>query len=323
MSRIIIGIHGLGNKPSAHLLDSWWRKSIHEGLGRIGKPHPFLKFELVYWAQYIYPKPLDYNLTDPEDPLFIPDPYLPATDHPEKKVPGLRKRLVDYLEKQIDKIFLSDDHVIDVSGITDMIIDHFFKDLHVYFTTEYAKGKVKPGKARKAIQKSLLKTLEKHKGKKILLLAHSMGSIIAFDVIANPDPDIRIDTFITVGSPLGIPAIKQKLLVERTGIKKLQTPETVSRKWYNFSDLEDRVAFDYDLSDDFLPNSAGIQSVNQEIYNDYFLNGERNPHKSYGYLRADPVAGAIAEFLDHGHSRPVQWIRHTFNKLYAQFRRNA
>ena len=78
MSRIIIGIHGLGNKPSAPLLESWWRKAIHEGLHRIGKPHPFLKFELVYWAHHIYPKPLDNNVSDPEDPLYIPDPYLPA-----------------------------------------------------------------------------------------------------------------------------------------------------------------------------------------------------------------------------------------------------
>ncbi len=322
MSRIIIGIHGLGNKPPAPLLASWWRKAIHEGLGRIGRPHPFLKFELVYWADHIYPEPLDYNISDPEDPLYIPDPYLPAGDLKDPKPPGLRKRLVEYLEKQINRIFLSDDHVIDVSGITDMIIDHFFKDLHVYFTTEYARGKITPGAARKAIQRSLLDTLAKHRGKKILLLAHSMGSIIAFDVLSQPGINTRIDTFVTVGSPLGIPAIKQKLLVETKRSEKLQTPEAITRNWFNFSDLEDRVAFDYDLSDDFIPNSHGVASINREVYNDYFLNDERNPHKSYGYLRAAPVSESIAEFLEQDRSGPSRWIRKLLNLYYGRFRRS-
>jgi hypothetical protein len=323
MSRIIIGIHGLGNKPPAPLLESWWRKSIHEGLGRIGKPHPFAKFELVYWARHIYEKPLDYNLTDPDDPLFIPDPYIPASGNPQIKIPGIRRRLFDYLEKQFDKIFLSDDHMIDVSGITDMIISHFFKDLHVYFTTVYAKGKIKPGKARRAIQRSLQQVLRKHQGKQILLIAHSMGSIIAFDVLSKSESDISVNTLITIGSPLGIPAIKQKLLAESNDTEKLHTPDSVRYKWCNFSDPEDRVAFDHDLNDDFLPNSNGVSPYDQEIYNDYIMNGERNAHKAYGYLRTAPVADAIAEFLDHGISRPGLWLRSNLNLFYAQFRRHA
>ncbi len=281
-----------------------------------------MKFELVYWAHHIYPKPLDYNVTDPEDPLYIPDPYIPATDHIQPRTPGMRQRFVEYVERQFDKIFLSDDHVIDVSGITDIIINHFFKDLHVYFTTIYAKGKLKPGHARQAIQKSLIQTLRKHQGKKILLLAHSMGSIIAFDVLAQPNSKLKIDTFITIGSPLGVPAIKEKLLADRNDIEKLHTPESVKQRWYNFSDLEDRVAFDYDLSDDFLPNSLGISSINKEIYNDYIFNGERNAHKAYGYLRAKPVSQAIAKFLDH-RSGPVRMLQRVLNTLYDRFWRKS
>lgn len=316
MSKIIIGIHGLGNKPPASLLANWWLKAIHEGLNRIGRPHRFLKFELVYWGHHIYKTPLDYNVTDPDNPLYIPDPYIPAVEQIPAKPPGLRRRLLDYLEKQFDNILFADDHVIDISGITDMVINHFFKDLHVYFATESAKGKIKPGKTHLAIQKTLSNMLHKHQGKKILLIAHSMGSIIAFDVLSKSDTKIRINTLVTLGSPLGIPAIKQKLLAERKGMHKLKTPESVRHKWYNFSDLEDRVAFDYDLSDDYLSNSLGVSSINREIQNDYVLRGERNPHKSYGYLRAVPVSQAIAEFLDDGLPRPVLWLQQAFNRLY-------
>ena len=31
---VIIGIHGLGNKPSPPLLAKWWKEAIREGLSR-------------------------------------------------------------------------------------------------------------------------------------------------------------------------------------------------------------------------------------------------------------------------------------------------
>ena len=40
-----------------------------------------------------------------------------------------------------------------------------------------------------------------------MLIAHSMGSIIGFDVLTFLATDIKINTFITIGSPLGLPVI--------------------------------------------------------------------------------------------------------------------
>jgi len=31
-SKIIIGIHGLGNKPPKTILEKWWRQAIEDGL---------------------------------------------------------------------------------------------------------------------------------------------------------------------------------------------------------------------------------------------------------------------------------------------------
>ncbi len=50
MKKMIIGIHGLGNKPDATLLHDWWLNAIHEGLGRISKPRENIPFKMVYWA---------------------------------------------------------------------------------------------------------------------------------------------------------------------------------------------------------------------------------------------------------------------------------
>ena len=49
MRKVIIGIHGLGNKPPKALLKIWWKKAIREGLKAIGHSRFFVKFELIYY----------------------------------------------------------------------------------------------------------------------------------------------------------------------------------------------------------------------------------------------------------------------------------
>ncbi len=72
MSYIIVGLHGLANKPPAKNLDDWWKKSILEGLARnCGRTSSAIKFTSVYWADQRYPKP--------DDPKKMVEPYLKAT----------------------------------------------------------------------------------------------------------------------------------------------------------------------------------------------------------------------------------------------------
>ncbi len=40
MKKIIIGIHGIGNKPPAKILRKWWLNSIYEGLKKYNYPDP-------------------------------------------------------------------------------------------------------------------------------------------------------------------------------------------------------------------------------------------------------------------------------------------
>ena len=78
LSKIIIGIHGLGNKPPKKLLEKWWKESIREGLGAFGYKKYFFKFKLVYWAHILHPDPLNPQLEDKDDPTFLHEPYVPA-----------------------------------------------------------------------------------------------------------------------------------------------------------------------------------------------------------------------------------------------------
>ena len=59
----------------------------------------------------------------------------------------------------------------------------------------------------------------------------------------------------------------------------------------------DKVAFDYNLADDFTANSHGVKPFDHLVVNDYVKDDEANPHKSYGYLRAKEFSLLLSEFL--------------------------
>jgi len=309
MSKVIIGIHGLGNKPPKPLLHKWWKSALCEGLRRIGSPRSAFGFELVYWANYLYTDPLLSSITDPENPLYLSDPYVPSTGETPKKPSSARKKFLDYIEKQIDKLLLNDDLSINFSGITDLIIHHFFRDLEIYYTTDISGQQ---NMARTAIQNELKNELLQNKHKDIMLLAHSMGSIIAYEAIQELQDEIKIHTFVTIGSPLGIPVIMNKIFaglkVTMPEITTLKVPENIIYNWYNFSDLEDRVAINYNLADDYPPNSNNVSIEDFIVQNDYIYKDETNPHKSYGYLRTPEVAKIILNFVDSGKSRYRLWL---------------
>jgi hypothetical protein len=322
VSKVIIGIHGLGNKPSKKTLEDWWVKSILEGLEGIDKNKFNINFELIYWADVLNEKPLDETIIDEEDLYYVKEKYKPA---PENFIPTshpIRKKLLGFLEKQMDKIFLNEDLTINYSFISDLIIHKYFKELEIYYNEEcYDKNNIKCA-AKVIIRNRVVEVVQKYRNDEILLIAHSMGSIIAYDVLTFILPEIKIDTFVTMGSPLGLPIIMSKIPIEqniRLPIKeKLETPPGVQRNWYNFSDLEDKVAINYDLGDDYNNNSNGVKATDVIVNNNYEIDGERNPHKSYGYLRVPEFSEALFEFLNRREIKPGKWLFDHSKNIYER-----
>ena len=106
------------------------------------------------------------------------------------------------------------------------------------------------GKTRQAKEIMIdrfLKCLNKHKGKKIFLIAHSMGSIIVQDALTEYLPETDIDTYVTIGSPLGQKYVinKYQFEIEQNLKNKLVVPEEIRNKWYNLYDTEDQVALNH------------------------------------------------------------------------------
>jgi len=303
MAKIIIGIHGLGNKPPQKILRAWWKASMHEGFKKIRRPKPFFNFELVYWAHYLHPVPLKRGIKDKKDPLYLEDPYFPAPPNAEEKKPGeLRQKILDYVSEQLQNIFLNEDFSINYESIADFIIHNFFRELDIYYQDYCLEQAQKDCRAKEVICADLANILKLHRGEKIMLIAHSMGSIIAYDVLTQYVPDVSIDTFVTIGSPLGMPITKSKIAADYKNDpsrgKDLRTPENVFSYWYNLSDLRDKIAVNYKLEDDFKENARHVRPEDMIVVNNYEYGGEKNPHKSFGYLRTPEVTGIIEAFLE-------------------------
>ena len=319
MSRIIIGIHGLGNKPPAKVLEIWWKAAIREGFKKIGKPLGVLNFKLAYWSHCLYATPKNSAIRDEKSPLYISEPYVRnnGIQHKEK-TSNLRKKILHELEAGMEKIFLNEDLTVNYSSINDFIIHHFFSDFEKYYKADCILATEQNLKARDAIDSHLADLLYKNRKNKILLIAHSMGSIIAYHVLTEIVPSIPIDTFVTIGSPLGLPVIKSKIAAERR-IKTpenfgLKTPENIISNWYNLADLKDKIAIDYTLSDDYGENSRNVRATDIIVNNDYKYKKIKNHHKSFGYLRTTEMAGIINDFLKSGRKSPFTWIKNLFRK---------
>lgn len=304
MERIIIGIHGLGNKPAAPLLQDWWRRSLSEGFRLIGHPRRWLPFELVYWADILYPLPNDPAITDSRDIRFLDEPYRPSPGRRAKLFAPVRKKILDLVEKQLQRSDLEAEGSFIWQHINDLVIRNFFKDLAAYYENNIHDLRHDGLPVRDAIRNRLATRLRQHHDKKIMLIAHSMGSIIAYDVLTLLAREVNIDTLITIGSPLGVPAVMHKIRQEQkwpNGVK-LPTPDNITGWWYNHADLHDKVAFHYRLANDFHANIRGVMATDVQVVNDYTINDEPNPHKAYGYLRTPELAQLCFAFLSAGQS---------------------
>jgi len=302
MAKIIIGIHGLRNKPEEKLLSDWWKRSLLECLNLNGCAVKDFKFELVYWADCIYPEPLSINEKNRQSPLFLGSPYLPFSGYIPHAAGIRRQKWLDILEEKMDKIFLKylDSNLF--NWIEDKIIYRLFPDLYNYYF--FPDENHKPVKTLS--RDRLFNVIYRHRRKKIMLISHSMGSIVAYDVLAGlcstrGIKGTNVHTFITAGSPLGLPVIMKKIMreyyPELNKYGQLPTPETIRHKWYNFSDIEDKIAINYDLGDDYVENSNAVKPVDVIVQNMYMNNGKRNPHCIFGYLRTRELSAAVCQFL--------------------------
>jgi hypothetical protein len=119
-----------------------------------------------------------------------------------------------------------------------------------------------------------------------VVVAHSLGSVVAYNILLTHGPDRtwKVPAFITVGSPLGIGAIRDKLA-------PIRYPKVV-QAWFNAYDKRDVVAL--------RPLTSPWFGVDGQIDNLTMRNPVDDHHGIRGYLSDQKVSRRIYDALTGG-----------------------
>jgi hypothetical protein len=135
----------------------------------------------------------------------------------------------------------------------------------------------------------------------VLLIAHSMGSIIAYESLwelsHNHGNPVDVDLLLTMGSPLGQRFMQKKIRGhDRNG--KDRYPSNI-RNWKNLTAIGDLTAIDPWLANDFaeMLELELVSTIDDERLLNYFrLDGKLNVHAEYGYLANEKTAHTISKW---------------------------
>ena len=140
-------------------------------------------------------------------------------------------------------------------------------------------------------------------GRPVMIVGHSMGSVIAYDVLwqlSHQSYDsYRLDTLLTLGTPLGQNLIQHRLKgSQEEGVGRY--PTNIG-DWVNISAAGDLTAIDVKISNDFAAMSEleVIDTIIDLPAFNWFRDGgdgALNVHSEYGYLINPVTAGIVADW---------------------------
>ena len=308
----IVYVHGIGNKPPASVLKCQWDTALFStALGD--------RSRMAYWVNRdIYPTPLAETCASGD--LVDVAGEIPATGPT-----GIRRASLDAGSSLDDEIkLLTDDEVrrkwfakvaaklIAGTAVSSaemrardvrakvLPVPEFLRELITRNLTKILLRDVNDflfvKERRDAMEQSLLDRLQAGGGP-FIVVAHSQGSMIAYDVLRQLDPArFSVPLFVTIGSPLGLQEV-QDVLRQWTG-GRLPFPPCVG-KWINAADRLDPVAFDNDISNDF---EGKIENFSKIGLNE---DSPWHPHSGTGYLRASVVRTAVRDALGNAFDQAV------------------
>ncbi|MGW1044379.1 hypothetical protein [Streptomyces sp. NPDC002547] len=135
--------------------------------------------------------------------------------------------------------------------------------------------------ARAAVRARVAEAIRVHRPR--VVAAHSLGSVVAYETL-HAYPELEVELLVTLGSPLGLPALTRKL--EPTLRRGQGTRPAGVGRWVNIADAGDLVAVP--------PKLGGLFPVDAHETTDI---GLFDPHTLGGYLANGLAAAAIAPYL--------------------------
>jgi len=304
-------IHGIANKPPQDVLLEQWRTGLLDDDG-VDLDAMGVTCSMVYWADLLYAEPLpeavaarqeaaeleaavdggDTDMTwlldlDAEEADFVASlgaevgmavvsatpgeaADVIAEDSPLEAIP-----LPEFLKSRLMRVFLRDVH-------------HYLYD---------AKFSPRPGESypvRTTIRSRTVAALTEGAAMPgpHVVVSHSLGTVIAYDVLTGLDEVPGVDALITLGSPLGLSEVQAKLAPPWTSHDGWPSQRLGGGSWTNVADRLDPVCgFDAAIGPDFRRDGLAL------VVDTAVTNGGRWRHSVVKYLRQHAVRLALREAL--------------------------
>ena len=302
-------IHGIANKPPQDRLLDLWLRSLAEAdgldLGTEG-----VTSSMVYWADVMYPEPLkegaqeesasDESRVEAVSPESA-DLGVEEMDAEEKlwvaelatklAVPLAAEAAVEAaptpVREQLERIPLP-------WPVKERLMRRLLRDVHHYlFNVEFNPRPGNTYRVQDEIRGRMIRALKEGAAKEgpHIVVSHSMGTVVAYDCLKRVPDAPLVDGLMTIGSPLGIDEIQDKLKPEWSRENGFPH-EKVRGGWINVYDRLDPVAgFDPNFANDY---RRGGQRVVADV-------NEQNQgswrHDISKYLRGSQLRGKLRELL--------------------------
>jgi endonuclease G, mitochondrial len=290
MRHTIVYVHGNGNKPRADRLRLEWDRALFgRDVGRASR--------MAYWAPVRYSRPLDElpEMAAAELPHLVesPEQFIADTLLEAVKEGGTVQAEASHRREPLEPWLARMTYAAEaLAGNGDSLealplpraariaafralVKRSFQDVHAYFFGG-------DGDAMRAVVRKALTGIDGP----VVVLAHSLGSIIAYDVLREfDDRDLAVPLLVTVGSPLGVTEVQDLVT------NPLEVPAVVGR-WLNVSDLRDLVALDHTIRSEFRPV--------ERCHDAFVTNSSDNHHGIVEYLRSRPVRDAVLSLFGNG-----------------------
>jgi len=282
MSAGIVGVHGIwnlqrGKSPAeaAKVLSSRWTAALRRGLGQYSS----MNASVSYYSHHLASEAAQ-GISDPEY-LDEPEQEMLLRWASELGAPGeiAQGRLTQPARAAAEWIacrFGLDSRLVKI------LASSFCREVYCYLSDPSRRGRV-----RNAVAETIAATRPR------VVIGHSLGSVVAYETLW-ARPDLPVELFLTVGSPLALPDVVFPKLEPTPSKGRGQRPPWV-RHWVNVSDSGDFVAIPRKLSDYFDGVDADLTTPI----------GVFDMHKVSNYLACTTTAAALATSLGREDSSPI------------------
>ncbi len=321
----LIFVHGRSTKPAEKEKERLVRTALLRGIERtdpesadqIRSGH--VRFTMAYFGdvnnrimrrsgtrpwKWMTKKDPDHGNALCEDGIYYDDSLREALGRPSDAFTktDYKRWLGDVKDMRIaDDVARIVSGVASFFGLSDEFMERGGADMVAYLTRRTVASEV-----RTRLQEPLKLALRS--GEDVCLMSHSMGCIVAYDVLwkfsrMSEYRELRgakVPLWLTLGNPLGEPGVRKNLYDAREP-EDSQFPEDIVDTWVNMSAYDDFICHDATMADDFrdMVRRGYIRRIHDrpKIYS--FWRGGRgaNPHKLYGYLNHPDVGAEIAAWI--------------------------